>query len=198
MDPFQSSGSSPNSTLLRDSWLTLDEGVVPIERGKQHRDYFVPSGERSSKQFGFDQGHVRVSTLGTNGRTLHFEFKELSPQTSRLILRAIKRSRAELLNLEFHLPQYTLRSNLNPQQAISVLEQVDLLLDATMPVDFFIENHFSIYLLRPITASARGWLENNLDVAGSFQPYWPTVVIEHRYVDMILEGIRDDGLAVQG
>jgi hypothetical protein len=87
---------------------------------------------------------------------------------------------------------------LNPQEAISVLEQVELLLGATMPVDFFIENHCSIYLLRPITASARGWLENNLDVAGSFQPYWPTVVIEHRYVDMILEGIRNNGLAVQG
>src|SRR5712671_1673911 len=196
MDPFQSSYSSPNSTWLRDSWLTLDEGVVPIEKGKQHRDYFVPEGgEKPSKEFGLDLGHVRVSTLGTDGRTLHFECKKLSPQTSRLILHAIKRSRAEVVNLEFHLPQYTLRSNLNPQQAISVLEQVDLLLGATMPVDFFIENHFSIYLLRPITASARGWLENNLDVAGSFQPYWPTVVIEHRYVDMILEGIRNDGLA---
>ena len=197
MDPFQSSGSSPNSTLLRDCWLTI-AGIVPVEKGKQHKDYFVLVGERPSKQFGFDQGHIRVSTLGTNGRTLHFEFKKLSSQTSRLILHAIKRSRAELVNLEFHLPQYTLRSNFNPQQAISVLEQVDLLLGVTIPADFFIENHFSVYLLRPITASARGWLENNLDVAESFQPYWPTVVIEHRYVDTILEGIRNDGLAVQG
>src|SRR5258708_40344533 len=109
MDAYQSSGSSPSSTFGRDCWLTLD-GVVPIERGKQHRDYFLPRGAKPSKQFGFDQGHVRVSTLGTNGRTLHFEFKKLSPQTSRCILDAVKRSRADLVNIEFHLPQYTLRS----------------------------------------------------------------------------------------
>src|SRR5258707_7242311 len=100
MDPFSRSGSSPNSTFGRDRWLTLD-GVVPIEKGRQHRDYFVPQGEKPSKQFGLDRGFIRVSTLGTNGSTLHFEFKQLSSQTSRLTVDAIEQSRAELVNLEF-------------------------------------------------------------------------------------------------
>jgi hypothetical protein len=34
------------------------------------------------------------------------------------------------------------------------------------------------------------------DAAGSFQPYWPTVVVEHRYIVGIVEGIQNDGLAV--
>src|SRR6266404_5289127 len=115
MDAYQSSGSSPNSTLLcRDCWLT-SAGIVPIEKGRQHKDYFVPDGQKPSKQFGFNLGYVRVSTLGTNGRTLHFECKKLSPQTSRFILDAVKRSRAELVNLEFHVPKYTFRTSLSPQ-----------------------------------------------------------------------------------
>jgi hypothetical protein len=186
-DPFVASGSSPSLMVCRDCWLTT-VGVVPIEKRKQHRDYFVPVGEKPSKQFGLDLGNVRVSTLGTNGSSLHFEFNKLSPQASRLIVDALKASRANVVNLEFHLPNYSLRPNLSRQEAISFLDRV--------AADFFIENHFSICLLRPITASAREWLENNLDVAESFQPYWPTVVIEHRYVGAILEGVRNDGLGV--
>jgi hypothetical protein len=86
-------GSSPSSTLRRDCWLTLD-GVVPIEKGKQHRDYFVPEGDKPSKQFGVDLGHVRASTLGTNGSGLHFKFKRIGPETSCLIVDAIEQSRA--------------------------------------------------------------------------------------------------------
>src|SRR5260370_42197055 len=106
MDPFQSSGNSRSSTLRRDCWLTRD-GVVPIEKGKQHRDYFVPDGERPSKKFGLELGYVRVSTLGTKGDVLHFEFKRMGLETSGLIVDAIEQSRAELVNLEFHLSQYT-------------------------------------------------------------------------------------------
>src|SRR6266404_2812316 len=122
-DSFVASGSSPNSTLLRDCWLTI-AGIVPVEKGKQHRDYFVPEGEKHSKQFGLDRGFIRVSTLGTNGSVLHFEFKRVGPKISCLIVDAIEQSRAELINLEFHVPEYTLRSSLNPQEAISFLKQV--------------------------------------------------------------------------
>jgi hypothetical protein len=105
--------------LLRDCWLTLD-GVVPIEKGRQHRDYFVPAGAKPSKEFGLDLGHVRVSTLGTNGSVLHFEFKRVGA-SARLIVDAIEQSRAALINLEFHSPTYILRSGLNPKEAISFL-----------------------------------------------------------------------------
>ena len=70
-------------------------------------------------------------------------------------------------------------------------------LASEIPPDFLVENHFSIFLVRPLTESARTWLEHNIEAAGSFQPYWPTVVVEPRYVAVILEGIRNDGLAVQ-
>jgi hypothetical protein len=63
--------------------------------------------------------------------------------------------------------------------------------------DFLQENHFSIFLIRPQNESARVWLEENIDAPGSFQPYFPTVVVEHRYIADIVEGIHNDGLAVQ-
>ena len=69
--------------------------------------------------------------------------------------------------------------------------------DSPTPPDFRLENHFSIFLIRPLTESARAWLEHNIDAAGSFQPYWPTVVVEPRYVADLLEGIRNDGMAVR-
>ena len=63
--------------------------------------------------------------------------------------------------------------------------------------DFVVENHGSIFLLKPLTPSATSWLEEHIGQDNGFQPYWPTCVIEHRYIWPILEGIQDDGLAVQ-
>jgi len=69
--------------------------------------------------------------------------------------------------------------------------------EIVLPPDFLVENHFSILLIRPLNDRATAWLEDNIDAAGSFQPYWPTVVVEPRYVADLLEGIRNDGLAVR-
>jgi len=194
MDPFQSSGCSPSSTLCRDCWLTLDS-VVLIEKGKQHRDYFVPEGgEKPSKQFGLDRGFIRVSTLGTNdGSTLHFEFKQLSSQTSRLIVDAIEQSHAELVNLEFHLPQYTLRSNLNPQEAISFLKQVPA---ETAHLDLIFENHLSLFLIRPVSSTGQSWLDENVGDEDTLA-FGGAVVCEGRYVEAIFQGAIAAGLAVQ-
>ena len=64
-------------------------------------------------------------------------------------------------------------------------------------VDFVCENHGSIFLLRPLTPLATSWLEEHIGQHNGFQPYWPKCVIEHRYIWPILEGIQNDGLAVQ-
>jgi len=64
-------------------------------------------------------------------------------------------------------------------------------------VDFLCENHGSIFLLRPLTPSANSWLEEHIGQDNGFQPYWPTCVIEQRYICLILEGIQNDGLAVR-
>ena len=64
-------------------------------------------------------------------------------------------------------------------------------------IDFLCENHGSIFLLRPLTPSATSWLEEHIGQDNGFQSYWPTCVIEHRYISDIIAGIQGDGLEVQ-
>jgi hypothetical protein len=149
--------------------------------------------DSNSKKFGLDLGHVRVSTLGTNGSTLHFEFKQLSSRTSCLIVDAIEQSRTELVNLECHVPTYTLRSNLNPQEAISFLKQVPA---ETAHVDLLFENHLSLFLIRPVSSTGQSWLDENVG-DGQTLTFCDAVVWEPRYVEAILQGAIEAGLAVQ-
>lgn len=65
------------------------------------------------------------------------------------------------------------------------------------PADFFLENHGSIFLLIPQSTSARIWVADHIGKDNGYQPYYPTVVVEHRYVSDIVQGIQNDGLAVQ-
>lgn len=60
--------------------------------------------------------------------------------------------------------------------------------------DFVLENHFSIYLLRPASDFGRTWIEDHIGETNGFQPYYPTVICEPRYVEDLLRGIADDGL----
>lgn len=52
----------------------------------------------------------------------------------------------------------------------------------------------SIFLLTPHSESAHAWIEQNMGKDNDFQPWWPTVVIEHRYMADILQGIQNHGL----
>jgi hypothetical protein len=61
-------------------------------------------------------------------------------------------------------------------------------------VDFLLEDHGSIILLVPVTAGAREWVDAHIRADNGYQPLWPTVTIEGRYVHPILEGIQEDGL----
>jgi hypothetical protein len=63
--------------------------------------------------------------------------------------------------------------------------------------DFVLENHGSIFLLKPLTPSAISWIEDHIGQDNGYQPYFPTVVVEHRYIADIVAGIQNDGLAVQ-
>lgn len=63
--------------------------------------------------------------------------------------------------------------------------------------DFSVENHGSIFLLRPETDAAHEWIDEHINPDNGYQPYWPTVVVEPRYVGAIVEGIQADGLAVR-
>lgn len=62
--------------------------------------------------------------------------------------------------------------------------------------DFVLENHGSVFLLCPQNEQAIAWVNEHIGSENGFQPYWPTVVVEHRYISDIVEGIRNDGLAV--
>ncbi len=63
--------------------------------------------------------------------------------------------------------------------------------------DFLVENHGSIFLLKPLTPSAASWVEEHIGQDNGYQPHFPTIVVEHRFIADIVAGIQDDGLAVQ-
>ncbi len=66
-----------------------------------------------------------------------------------------------------------------------------------MVVDIRVENHGSIYLLRPQTPAGREWLEKNCDQSG-YQPFTGgTLLCEPRYVADIVNGAREAGLEVR-
>jgi hypothetical protein len=68
--------------------------------------------------------------------------------------------------------------------------------EAQPVVDFSLEYHGQIFLLRPLTPAAFDWVEQHIGRDNGFQSYWPNVVIEHRYVEGVVDGIQADGLEV--
>jgi hypothetical protein len=77
-------------------------------------------------------------------------------------------------------------------------QSAETLLKTQPQIDFSLENHHgSIFLLRPITAPAFEWVESHIGRGNGYQPYWPTVVIEHRYIESVLDGIQADGLVIR-
>jgi hypothetical protein len=75
--------------------------------------------------------------------------------------------------------------------------QTDSFVSSGSTPDFELQNHGIVFLLIPQSTSARSWVDDHIGRQNGFQPHYPTVVIEHRYVSDIVEGIRNDGLAVQ-
>ena len=63
---------------------------------------------------------------------------------------------------------------------------------ARAKVDFQIVNHGTIYLLYPNTRRAKQWVKDNLPQ--DHMKYADASVVEPRYIDDILDGIRADDL----
>lgn len=61
--------------------------------------------------------------------------------------------------------------------------------------DFWVQNHGSLFLLIPQTDAANQWVDDNLpeDVTR----FGRGIVVEHRYISDIVDGIRGDGLEVE-
>jgi len=61
--------------------------------------------------------------------------------------------------------------------------------------DVSVRNEGSIFLLTPLSPEARAWFGEHLpDDALTFGP---ATVVEHRYVGDILDGMAQDGLALE-
>jgi hypothetical protein len=63
--------------------------------------------------------------------------------------------------------------------------------------DFLIENHGTLFFLRPLSQSAREWIEENISQTDSFQPPGPTVLIDYRYISDIIRGLVEEGWMIQ-
>src|ERR1700741_5442718 len=65
----------------------------------------------------------------------------------------------------------------------------------TRTTDFSFRDEGAIVLLTPLSPSAHEFVEERIGRDG-FQPFWPTVVIEKRYAQTILEGALAEGLVI--
>jgi hypothetical protein len=63
--------------------------------------------------------------------------------------------------------------------------------------DFRVEHHGSICLLVPLSGAGHAWVNKNIGADNGYQPYWPTVILEPRYLDGVIAGIRKHGLVAR-
>lgn len=61
--------------------------------------------------------------------------------------------------------------------------------------DVMVQCEGSIFLLTPISGEARSWLRDN--VQPDAQWFGPALVVEHRYVEDLVEGLRCEGFNVE-
>lgn len=60
--------------------------------------------------------------------------------------------------------------------------------------DFEVQDQGSIFIVVPLTDDARAWLRENVD-PGAMQ-WGGGIVVEHRYIDPLVDGIKDAGFSV--
>ena len=64
--------------------------------------------------------------------------------------------------------------------------------------DVVASDHGSIWIMHTYSKAARDWFDENVGEDSGWQPNWPTrIVVEPRYVNDILHGLKLAGLEVQ-
>lgn len=65
--------------------------------------------------------------------------------------------------------------------------------------DLLVDNHGSIFLLRPLSQAGADWVKDHLPDDVMRWGYGPMagVVVEHRYIGAIVDGAQADGLTVE-
>lgn len=61
-------------------------------------------------------------------------------------------------------------------------------------VDLKVENHGTIFLLRPVSSAGQAWIDEH--IPEDAQSLGNAVAVEHRYIEDIVEGALEDGLVV--
>jgi hypothetical protein len=61
-------------------------------------------------------------------------------------------------------------------------------------MDISVENHGSIFLMRPVTPEGATWLAENIGEDAMY--LGDALAVEPRYAEAIVEGMQDDGLEV--
>jgi hypothetical protein len=67
---------------------------------------------------------------------------------------------------------------------------------STLAYDLVFENHFSLFLIRPVSQTGKQWLDENVGDENTLT-FGGAVVCEPRYVEAIAHGAIEAGLAVQ-
>jgi hypothetical protein len=63
---------------------------------------------------------------------------------------------------------------------------------------FKLENHGSLFLLRPLNSAAKDWMGEHVPIDDPETQFWSdAIVIEPRYVATIVDGIIGDGLVLR-
>ncbi len=62
-------------------------------------------------------------------------------------------------------------------------------------VDFLLEDHGSILFLHPQNKNAEDWINAYVSQEG-YQPNWPSVLMERRYAQALVEGVQSEGFTV--
>ena len=63
--------------------------------------------------------------------------------------------------------------------------------------DFRVEHHGSICLVVPLSRRGGAWINKNIGADNGYQPYYPTVILEPRYLVGVIASIRKKGLVAR-
>lgn len=61
-----------------------------------------------------------------------------------------------------------------------------------METDITIESAGNVFLVSPLTDAAKCWIKEN--VTGKVIYFGKSIVVEHRYIDDLLQGMQEGGL----
>ena len=64
------------------------------------------------------------------------------------------------------------------------------------PTDLIFENHFSLFLIRPISPAGQSWLDENVGDENTLT-FGGAIVCEPRYVEAVAHGAIETGLGVR-